>query len=152
MSLTYPNKPLKFDDGRTKQAFKDDADINKILYRAQKQGTLSHLQKYETSYGDFADFDFETAQDRLLAGRAVFSDLPSEIRAEFNNNPAKFFEFVNDPANADRLPEVLPDLAKPGRQNIDVSSRTPPDDRPEPASAEAQPPASPNAETPTDGT
>jgi len=117
-----------YKDGRTKQAFKDETDINKILHRAQKAGTLSHIQKYEGSYGDFADFDFFEATIQLTKGREIFDALPSELRMEFNQSPAAFFAYVNDPANTDELLKKLPALAMPGRQMIDVSGKTPPDD------------------------
>ncbi len=117
-------------DGRTKQAFAGECDINKMLFRAQKAGSLSHLQKYETSYGDFADYDFQTAQLMLTRGREVFDALPSELRKEFDQSPAAFFDYVNDPANQDDLAKKLPALAMPGRQNIDASGKTAPDDPP----------------------
>ena len=42
-----------YSDGRTKQAFKDSCDINKMLKKAQTVGSLSHLLKYpEAVYGD----------------------------------------------------------------------------------------------------
>jgi len=119
----------KYPDGRTKQSFKDETDINKILHRAQKAGTLSHLQQFEGRYGDFADFDFFEATIQLTKGREVFDALPSELRREFNQSPAEFFAYVNDPANIDDLRLKLPGLAKPGRQNIDMSGKTAPDDR-----------------------
>ncbi len=119
-----------YNDGRTKQSFKDETDINKILSRAQKAGTLSHLQKYEGTYGDFADFDFFEAQIKMTRGREVFDALPSEIRMEFAQSPAAFFAYANDPENKDRLRELLPGLAMPGRQNLDVSGKTAPDDPP----------------------
>jgi len=117
-----------YEDGRTKQSFKDETDITKMLHRAQKAGTLSHLQKFEGRYGDFADFDFFEATLQLTKGREVFDALPSELRREFNQSPAQFFAYVNDPANADKLAQKLPMLAMPGRQNIDMSGKTPPDD------------------------
>jgi len=123
-------QPGPYTDGRTKQSFRDETDIDKILMRAQKAGTLSHLEKHEGSYSDFADFDFFESQIQLTKGREVFDDLPSELRNEFHQSPAAFFAFVNDPANAERLVEILPGLAMPGRQNIDVSGRTAPDDPP----------------------
>jgi len=116
-----------YDDGRTKQSFKDETDINKILQRAQKTGTLSHLEQFEARYGDFSDFDFQQAQIKLAEGQQMFEKLPSEIRKEFNQNPAEFFQYVNDPEKADKLGKLLPDLAKPGRQHLDVSGRTPPE-------------------------
>jgi len=116
-----------YTDGRTKQSFKDETDITKILARAQKAGTLSHLQKHEGTYGDFASFDFLEANIQLTKGREIFDDLPSELRSEFNNSPAAFFDYVNDPANVDDLRRKLPGLALPGRQMIDASGKTEPD-------------------------
>ncbi len=132
----------KYLDGRTKQAFKDETDIVRMLSRAQKAGTLSHLEQYETSYGDFAEFDFLASQIMLTKGREVFDALPSELRSEFNQSPAAFFEYVNDPKNAEELDKKLPGLALPGRQNIDATGKTEPSDPPEP---KTEPPGDPPA-------
>lgn len=120
MSMTKYPKKLDYSDGRTKQAYKDETDINRILSRAQKTGTISHLAKHQPQYGDFADFDFFENSNKLIQGRQIFDELPSEIRREFNQSPAEFFQFVNNPENTDRLSELLPSLAQPGRQNISV--------------------------------
>ncbi|AXL15078.1 internal scaffolding protein [Microviridae sp.] len=128
-----------YDDGRTQQAFKDETNINKIMQRAQQTGTVSHIAKYAPFYGDFADFDFFENQRKLTLGREILDQAPSEIRAEFDNSPEKFFAYVNDPENVDRLPELLPMLAAPGKQNIDVTGKTPP---PAPSGAPSEPPAS----------
>lgn len=104
-----------FTGGRTKQSFKDSCDVNKILAKAQKAGTLSHLEKYKGTYGDFSDFDFMEAQLALAKGKEIFAELPSEVRKDFGQDPARFFAFVNDPANAERLKELLPAIAEPGR-------------------------------------
>ncbi len=143
-----------YKDGRTKQSFKDETDINKILSRAQKAGTMSHLEKYEGTYGDFSDFDFLDATIQLTKGREVFDALPSELRMEFGQSPAAFFAYVNDPANVDELKKKLPALALPGQQLLDVSGNKPADlDEPEgdvepparPPTPPAEPPAAPPA-------
>ncbi len=127
MSQMGTKQPTKYTDGRTKQSFKDETDINKILKRAQKSGTISHLNKYEARYGDFSNFDFFESQLMLTQGRQIFDALPSEIRNEFNQSQAEFFNYVNDPANKDRLKELLPALAAPGRQNLSTSGIVPAD-------------------------
>ena len=107
----------------TKQSFKDQCDINRVLDRAKRGASLSHLENYQGEYGDFSDWDENTYQDMLLdisRANSVFYDLPAELRAEYGNNPGKFFSFVNDPANKDRLEEIFPVLAAPGRQLPDV--------------------------------
>jgi len=133
-----------YKDGRTKQSFKDETDIQKILHRAQKAGTMSHLDKYEGTYGDFSDFDFLEATIQLTKGREVFDALPSELRNEFNQSPAEFFRYVNNPANAEKLRDKLPGLAAPGRQNIDMSGKTEPEALEDPPAADPAPnPAEP---------
>ncbi len=149
MSLNGPlHQVQKYKDGRTKQSFRDETDINKILHRAQKAGTLSHLQKYEGTYSDFADFDFLEAQLQMTKGREVFDALPSEIRNEFSNSQAAFFAYVNDPANQAKENLGLPALAMPGKQNIDVSGKTAPDDPPVDVVDEQPGPAAPPEPTP----
>lgn len=113
---------LDYSDGRTKQSFKDSTDINKILARAWREGSLSHLEKYQGVYADFSDFDFLEAQNALVRGRQIFSELPSELRKEFNQNPAEFFEFVNNPENEGKLGDIFPELAKPGRQKASLNA------------------------------
>lgn len=102
---------------RAKQAFKDECDINRIVDRMAKTGMVSHLSRFKGQYGDFTDYpDLLEAQQRLARGVQIFDELPIEIKREFGNDPRSFFTFVNDPANADKLEEVLPQLAAPGRQ------------------------------------
>jgi len=107
---------IEYKDGRTKQSFKDETDIQKIMSRFSVSGTISHLAKYEGTYSDFSDFDFHEQTNKLTRGREIFDDLPAEIRREFGQSPAAFFAYVNDPANAEELRKKLPALAKPGQQ------------------------------------
>lgn len=105
-----------YDDGRTKQSFKDSCDINKILKIAQKSGTISHLLKYdEQVYGEFTGVDLLGAYAQVSRAQEIFSDLPSEIRREFGNDALKFAGFASDPSNIDRLAKLFPALAEPGR-------------------------------------
>ncbi len=105
-----------YSDGRTKQCHKDTCDINKIMARFDRTRTISHVAKYEGVYADFSDFDFHEQTNKLTRGREIFDDLPAEIRQEFGQSPAKFFKYVNDPANVDEIPTKLKGLAMPGRQ------------------------------------
>ncbi len=156
MSLYYrdhgePEKII-FGKGRTKQAFKDGTDINRILARANKEGAISHLAKYEGQYGDFEAFDFLDAQLQIRKAGEIFEALPPELRREFQQSPQMFFGFVNDPANKDRLKEIFPDLAKPGNYPLDMSSRTPPGATTDPDSPDPDavvPPVAPDPVEPT---
>ncbi len=118
MSLKNSNirQPQEYTDGRTKQSFKDETDIQKIMARADRAGTISHLEKFEGVYADYSDFDFFEQTQKLTRGREIFDELPAELRQEFGQSPAKFFAYVNDPANLGELQKKLPALAKPGKQ------------------------------------
>lgn len=109
-------QPDDYSDGRTKQCYKDECDISKIMLRAEKAGTLSHLEKFEGIYADFSDYDFVESTTILARGREIFAELPGELRQEFNQDPQQFFEYVNDADNVGKLHELLPALAKAGRQ------------------------------------
>ncbi len=122
MSMNGPRTQVtKYPDGRTKQCFKDECDINAIMARAAQGGTISHLEKNKGTYADFSDYDFFEATQMLTRGREIFDDLPAEVRREFGQSPQRFFDYVNDPANKDKLEQKLPDLAKPGTQLPDVT-------------------------------
>lgn len=106
--------PRDYTDGRTKQAFRDECDINKILKKAQRTGSIAHLQKYpEAIYGEFdGEFDLLTAQNKLIKANQIFDELPSEVRREFGNDALAFVKFAGDPKNDIR--ELIPAIAKPG--------------------------------------
>jgi len=130
-----PRPKRDYTDGRTVQAFKDSTDINRLLAKHMREGTLSHLEKWQGQYGDYSDFDFMESQLALARGKQIFDELPGELKKEFNNDPGEFFAFVNDPENVDKLHKVLPGLAKPGIQRPRVNSG------PRSGSAPAAPPA-----------
>lgn len=110
--------PLEYLDGRTKQAFKNETDIQIIMGRADIAGTISHLQKFEGVYADYSDFDFHTQTERLTQGRMIFDALPAEVRKEFGQDPQAFFAHVNLPENLAKPDYGLPHLAKPGKQML----------------------------------
>ena len=110
-----PIEDKVYDDGRTKQSYKDSTDINKILKKAQREGSLSHAMKYPAAvYGEFAGIDLLSAYELCGRAQGIFDDLPSEVRNEFDNDAFKFAEFASDPSNVNRLEELLPALAEPG--------------------------------------
>ncbi len=116
MSMLKTIKKPKYEDGRTKQAFKDATDVNKILARAQVQGGLSHALKYgEAEYGELANIDLLDAHKRITLAKEIFSELPSEVRKEFNHDALKYAAYASDPENVNRLKELIPRIAEPDR-------------------------------------
>lgn len=94
--------PLGDQPSRTKQEFKDDCDINRILARFQRTGALAHLAKYGPQYGDFSACDYQEAQNLILRARQMFDDLPSSLRREVAT-PEGFLTWIQDPANREKM-------------------------------------------------
>lgn len=116
--------------GRTKQSQKKECDINLLLERNARSGALSHLDKYQPMYGDYSDYDFEHHINMITGGQTIFEHLPAEVKREFHQSAQKFFEYVTDPENQERLPELLPQIANRGNYFPSVTQRTEPEPEP----------------------
>lgn len=150
MSMYYRKhgefEEIVFGPSMTKQAFKDETDVNRIIAKFQVSGVISHQAKYGGVYGDFSDFDFLQAQNDIRRAEVIFAALPSEVRREFDQDMSKFFSYVNDPENIGKLDTLLPKIAEPGSYNLDVSDKSPPGELV--SGGEPGPPAEPVGETP----
>lgn len=103
---------------RTKQAFVDSCDVNKMLAKSQTGQTLAHLQKYpEAVYGEFdGNFGLLDAHARIQRASEIFADLPSEVRSEYDNDPLRYVTSVNKMIKEGKdITRVLPAIAQPGR-------------------------------------
>lgn len=96
----------------TKQAFKDDADVNVIVERFARQGEFPVFDPADFTWGDATGFDFRAALDVVNAAQAAFEQMPAKVRNRFENDPRQFVDFCSDPANKEEL-DRLGLLAKP---------------------------------------
>lgn len=89
------------DPSRTKQAMRDECNINFIMQKYQRTGAVTHLNRYQGEYGEFPDLtlDFQEAMNALNDAQEMFETIPSSIRKRFNNDPGEFLTFVADPDN-----------------------------------------------------
>ena len=93
--------------GRTKQSFKKECDINEILKQFTKTGLITHVKKHHGFYDDFTSAsDYHSALNQIADAQAMFLTLPAQLRAQFDNDPAKFLDFVHDPDNEDEMREM----------------------------------------------
>lgn len=100
-SVTGEKPGIVFSDpSATLQSFRDDADINCIIARYENTGVLvdpSVPVSRTPDYGDFSDMpDYQTAQNVIIAAKNAFDSLSSKIRERFNNDPAAYFDFVQN--------------------------------------------------------
>jgi phage internal scaffolding protein len=100
-SVTGSKPGITFKDpSATLQSFKDDADINCIIARYENTGVLVDPTvpvSRTPEFGDFSDMpDYQTAQNVIIAAKNAFDSLSSKIRERFNNDPAAYFDFVQN--------------------------------------------------------
>lgn len=93
-------------DGLTKQEFKDDCDINKIMDKYQRTGVINHLAKHGEQYGEIVAADLMEAHLISEQAGVMFRELPSSLRNRFNGSPVEFLEFVQNPENRDEMIEM----------------------------------------------
>lgn len=91
-------------EGKTKQSFKEECDINVIMSRYQQTGRLpDQLNPANPQYIDATGFDFDLAMNLVAEATSAFAELPSDIRSQFGNDPGAFLDFVADPENRSQL-------------------------------------------------
>ncbi|AZL82810.1 internal scaffolding protein [Apis mellifera associated microvirus 8] len=95
------------DPSLTVQSERDDTDINVIVDRYQKTGLLPANLATPQWGVDVSDApSYQQAVQVVIDAERMFGSLDAKIRKEFDNDPAKFLAFVDDPANADKLIEM----------------------------------------------
>ena len=95
------------DESLTVQAEAEACDVNNIMARYRQTGLIDHVNKHEGRYGDFTDVtDFQSAMNLVASAQQSFALLPAEIRKQFDNDPAEFLGFVQNPKNQDKLVEM----------------------------------------------
>lgn len=95
---------LMFDgkDGKTKQEFKEECQIQNIINKYHKTGMITHLAKHQGDYGDFSNItSYQDAVMAVIEAEETFNELPANIRNKFKNNPAELLDFLADDKNYD---------------------------------------------------
>jgi len=116
---------------RVEQSHKDEVDINNIV----KRHGLDLIQKTAAlqtfTYDDNPNNDFSEIMNAVIKASKSFDSIPSDIRKQFDNNPAKFMDFIYNPENADQMVEMgLKEPPKPPTPPVEVritNPETPPE-------------------------
>lgn len=96
------------EDTITQQSMAAECDINNILDQWERNGVLpTHVNAAVGQYLDIGEVpDYQASLNTVMAAQESFMLLPSKIRAMFDNDPGVFYDYVSDPANADKLSEL----------------------------------------------
>ena len=106
------------------QHYKEECDINTILQKFNVTGLLPQTP-LSPRYGDFSGIgDYHTALNRVIAAQDEFEALPAQIRARFDNDPAKLIEFLDDESNRPEA-EKLGLVEKAAAEVVEAAKVTP---------------------------
>jgi phage internal scaffolding protein len=109
------------DPSLAQQNFKDETDINYIVRQFGLTGELPG-QTISPQYGDFTGvLDYHSAVNAVLAAQDEFMDLPAQMRARFDNDPAKLIDFLGNEENRDeaiKLGLVAKPISEPSETPI----------------------------------
>lgn len=87
----------------TVQSHRDEADINVLVKRYGVTGQMPQIQP-PPSIDEFNEvFDFQSAMNVVRRSQESFNALPASLRERFNNDPAKFVDFCQNPDNLEEL-------------------------------------------------
>ncbi|QXP08524.1 MAG: internal scaffolding protein [Arizlama microvirus] len=101
---------------RTQQHFKEECDINQIMKRFGITGELPQNIRPVLPEDYEEIFDFQSAMNTIRRAQEAFMQMPSGIRARFQNNPQVFTEFFSQEENrleAEKMGLVLPRKPEP---------------------------------------
>lgn len=126
VSLVGKRKKIVLDCSKdqplTEQAHVKEVNINNII---KKHGMdliqkTSILQSKDFQFDDVTGNDFQEAMFKVTKAQETFDSMPSQIRKEFENSPAKFMDFVQNPDNIDRMVELGLAQRLPQEQPVEV--------------------------------
>lgn len=109
-----------FSEDRTRQAHRDECDVNNIVKRLEQTGFLPE-GRGPGAFGDFTGLEFQDMLTRVNAAQAAFDSLPAAIRTRFGNDPGELLDFMDDPSNREEAVKL--GLVR-RRESDDVKSRS----------------------------
>jgi len=96
---------------RTKQAPAGEVNINQIMARYMKTGTIDHIQRRPPQYGDFSRATtLLEAWEINAQAEDEFNALDSNIRRAANNDKIQFWQMIATEEGARALAEAGLDL------------------------------------------
>ena len=111
----------------TEQSHEPDCNINNIVRKHGMDLIAQTAQLQNFTYDDNPNNDFQETMNAILKAKDSFSQVPSDIRKQFDNDPAKFLDFIHNPANQTKLVEM--GLANPPKVDnpvkVEITNPTP---------------------------
>lgn len=128
------------EESLTEQSHAADCDVNNIMKKYARTGLVTHARDGEMQFFDCTTVtEYQDACNLVIDAKALFDELPAELRARFDNDPIGLLEFIADPGNEEEARELgliepsAPVAPEPAPQGDPPAADSPP--APEDASA-----------------
>ena len=103
---------------RTRGSQQAETDINTIIRKYEKTGSLVHVTKSIPRFDDVSSLgDYKDAMEKVIAAQSAFSELSADLRNKFANDPGELIKFLNDSKNHAEAVEM--GLVKEADSNLD---------------------------------
>ena len=91
------------EETRVEQSHKDEVNINNIVKRHGMDLIAKTAALQQFTFDDNPNNNFQETMNAILKAQESFDSVPKEIRREFDNNPAKFLDFIHNEDNKQQL-------------------------------------------------
>lgn len=88
---------------RVEQSHERETNINNIVKRHGGDLIAKTQNIQQLQYDDVTTNDFQESMNLILKGNQTFMSLPSKTRDEFQNDPAKYMDYIHNPENKQAL-------------------------------------------------
>lgn len=87
-------------EGKTKQSFREQSDINSIVARYRRNGSFDNVSRAAPVFADVSHIgDYRTICHKIRLATEAFEALPAAVRTRFANDATKLLDFLKDPKN-----------------------------------------------------
>lgn len=95
---------------------------------------IHHVNNMQGKYTDYPTaIEFHDMQNIIAQAKSMFESIPSNIRAKFENDPAKFLDYANNPENREEMLEMgfsvehlpEPPIKPPAEEPVNVPATEP---------------------------
>lgn len=104
------------DKSLAQQEFAEESDINYMFKKYVVTGEMPQLV-LPPMQGDFTNVPtYQEAMNKIVEAQHSFAALDAQVRARFDNDPAKWVDFASDPKNSE-------EMRKMGHWNDEATAR-----------------------------
>lgn len=111
------------DDGLTKQSFRDECNINHIISRYRKTGSITHVKpNFQWQAGVQPTYDYLQTQTAIAEAKSIYEGMPLDQREKFDGVQDFLEACVTDDRYGELVAagvaEALPEVSVPDPEEI----------------------------------